>query len=85
MVFPSYYEGFGMPVCDALLLGIPAITSNRTSTVEFEPFGAIMVDPDNPQFWDDAIKAGVCNEKLTESCQSNFQWTFFLTAILLDG
>lgn len=33
-VFPSYYEGFGLPLIEAMSLGVPVISSNRTSLPE---------------------------------------------------
>tara|TARA_B100000795_G_scaffold213854_1_gene167530 strand:+ start:5738 stop:6850 length:1113 start_codon:yes stop_codon:yes gene_type:complete len=45
MVFPSLYEGFGLPVLEAFASGIPVITSNTTSLPEVAADAAILVDP----------------------------------------
>ncbi len=45
-VFPSLYEGFGMPVLEAMACGTPVITSNRTSLPEVAGDAAVLVDPD---------------------------------------
>lgn len=45
MLFPSLYEGFGLPVLEAQFLGRPVITSNTTSLPEVSGAGAILVDP----------------------------------------
>jgi glycosyltransferase involved in cell wall biosynthesis len=45
-VFPSLYEGFGLPVAEAAACGAPALTSNRTSLPEAAP-GAALVDPED--------------------------------------
>ena len=45
-VFPSLYEGYGLPVAEAQRCGTPVVTSNRSSLPEAGP-GAILVDPEN--------------------------------------
>jgi glycosyltransferase involved in cell wall biosynthesis len=44
-VFPSHYEGFGLPVIEAMSLGVPVITSNRASLPEICGDACILVDP----------------------------------------
>jgi glycosyltransferase involved in cell wall biosynthesis len=44
-VYPSLFEGFGMPVLEALALGAPAICSNTTSLPEVAGEAALLVDP----------------------------------------
>ncbi len=44
-VFPSLYEGFGLPVLEAMSLGAPVITSNVSSLPEVVGRAALMVDP----------------------------------------
>ena len=45
-VFPSWYEGFGLPVLEAMNLGVPVVTSNVTSLPELAGRGAaLLVDP----------------------------------------
>ena len=44
-VFPSLYEGCGMPVVEAQLCGIPVVCSNTTSLPEVAGGGAVYVDP----------------------------------------
>jgi glycosyltransferase involved in cell wall biosynthesis len=47
MVYPSIYEGFGLPVLEAQASGCPVITSNTSSLPEAGGEGAIYVDPEN--------------------------------------
>jgi glycosyltransferase involved in cell wall biosynthesis len=55
-MFPSYYEGFGMPVLEALASGIPTITANNSSLMEAGGDAALYVE---------ARDAGTIAEKLT--------------------
>ena len=45
LVFPSLYEGFGLPVLEAMALGTPVITSNTSSLPEVAGDAALLVDP----------------------------------------
>jgi glycosyltransferase involved in cell wall biosynthesis len=47
-VFPSFYEGFGLPIIEAMACGCPVIASNTTSIPEVVGDAGILVDPDNP-------------------------------------
>jgi glycosyltransferase involved in cell wall biosynthesis len=44
-IFPSLYEGFGLPVLEAQQLGVPVVTSNNSSLREVAKDSAILVDP----------------------------------------
>ena len=55
LVFPSTYEGFGLPVLEAQHYGLPVICSNTTALPEVAGVGAVMVDPSNVSDWVDAI------------------------------
>ncbi|HEX3247197.1 MAG TPA: glycosyltransferase family 1 protein [Chloroflexota bacterium] len=44
-VFPSLYEGFGMPVLEAMACGVPVMTSNVSSLPEVAGEAALLVDP----------------------------------------
>jgi glycosyltransferase involved in cell wall biosynthesis len=46
-VFPSLYEGFGLPVLEALACGAPVVTSDRTALPEVAGDAAFLVDPTN--------------------------------------
>jgi len=48
-LFPSLYEGFGLPILEAFDAGVPVITSNRASMPEVAGDAAILIDPQNPQ------------------------------------
>lgn len=55
VVFPSLYEGFGLPPLEAMASGCPVISSNAGSLPEICGDAAVLVDPDDPA----AIAAGV--------------------------
>jgi glycosyltransferase involved in cell wall biosynthesis len=45
VLFPSLYEGFGLPVLESMLLGTPVLTSNVGATAEVAGAAAALVDP----------------------------------------
>jgi glycosyltransferase involved in cell wall biosynthesis len=47
-VFPSLYEGFGLPVLEAMNCGTPVISSNRSSIPEIVGPAALLIDPEDP-------------------------------------
>jgi glycosyltransferase involved in cell wall biosynthesis len=57
VLFPSIYEGFGLPVVESMLLGTPVITSNVSSLPEIAGDAAMLVDPYSTQAISDAIVA----------------------------
>lgn len=48
-VFPSLYEGFGLPVLEAMACGAPVIASRRASLPEIVGDGGILVDPEDEE------------------------------------
>lgn len=47
-LFPSWHEGFGLPVLEAMSAGCPVITSDRTSLPEVGGDAVLYVDPESP-------------------------------------
>ena len=45
--YPSLYEGFGLPVIEAMACGAPVLTSNVTSIPEVAGDAAILINPQN--------------------------------------
>lgn len=54
-VYPSHYEGFGLPVLEAMTLGTPVVTSNTSALPEVAGDAAMLIDPDNLEELVDAI------------------------------
>jgi len=54
-VFPSRYEGFGLDPLEAMACGTPVVCSNATSLPEVVGEGGVLVDPDDPRAWAEAV------------------------------
>ena len=65
-VFPSRYEGFGLPPLEAMACGTPVVTSNVSSLPEVVGDAAVMVNPEN--VFD--IARGICEVLLDEELRS---------------
>ena len=46
-IYPSLYEGFGLPILEAFACGAPVVTSNTSSCAEIAEGAALLVDPQN--------------------------------------
>ena len=66
-IYPSSYEGFGIPVLEALNSGVPVITSRGGCLEETAGKGALLIDPLDPDEFQDAIKRILEDSELKES------------------
>ncbi|MHC1551816.1 glycosyltransferase family 4 protein [Phyllobacterium sp. K27] len=57
VLFPSLYEGFGLPVLESMLLGTPVLTSTEGSVPEIAGDAALLVDPYNTQSLRNAVRS----------------------------
>lgn len=56
-LYPSLYEGFGLPALEALAAGVPLITSDRSSLPEIAANAAVLVNPESTEEIAEAIRA----------------------------
>jgi glycosyltransferase involved in cell wall biosynthesis len=66
-IYPSFYEGFGLPVLEAMACGTPVITSNRTSLPEVVGDAGILVDPGDPDDMANAIRRMLADTAFRET------------------
>ncbi len=65
-LFPTLYEGFGLPILEAQASGTPVITSNTASNPEVAGEGAVIVDPESPYEIAKAIRELLTNKPLRD-------------------
>ena len=67
LFFPSQYEGFGLPVVDAMASGLPVAVSNRSSLPEIAGDAGLIFDPDNIEDMAEQIHKILSNPDLKTS------------------
>ena len=70
-VYPSYYEGFGLPPLEAMSCGTPVITSNLTSIPEVTKDTAILINPSNEQELCNALLKVLNDDNFKENLSKN--------------
>ena len=84
-VYPSMYEGFGLPVLEAMACGCPVITSNTSSMPEVAGDAALLVDPYEVDDIEDAIckltnDPALCAELSAKGIQKALEFSWRRTA-----
>jgi glycosyltransferase involved in cell wall biosynthesis len=81
-VFPSLYEGFGLPPLEALASGTPVVTSNASSLPEVVGDAAVLVDPYDPDSIADGMRKVLTDSDLRASLRekglakaNEYSWT----------
>lgn len=54
-LFPSFYEGFGLPILEAQSVNVPVVTSNVSSIPEVADGSALLIDPNNAEDMADSV------------------------------
>ena len=67
LVYPSKYEGFGMPVLEAMAAGVPVVCSNRSAIPEVAGDAAILVNAESGDEIADALSRLIHDEGLRAS------------------
>ncbi len=62
-LYPSIFEGFGMPALEAMALGVPVLASHSSSLPEVVGDSGLLLDPWRPEAWANAIDWLVGDEK----------------------
>ena len=81
LIFPSLYEGFGLPIVEAMACGTPVVTSNLTAMPEVAGDAALLVDPRSVEQISRAMERIVSDASLRHKLKengikrgSNFLW-----------
>ncbi len=72
-VFPSYYEGFGIPIIEALYGNVPVIAATGSCLEEAGGPNSIYISPDNEQELADSVNKVLNDEKLQELMKTKGQ------------
>lgn len=64
VLVPSLAEGFGLPVVEAMACGAPVLASNATALPEAAGGAALLLQPNDPQAWRDALQTIALNDAL---------------------
>ena len=67
VLYPSFYEGFGLPPLEAMACGTPVIASNGGALPEVVGSGGILLPPNEPGMWASAIHTLLTNNAYREA------------------
>ncbi len=89
LVFPSIYEGFGMPVVEAMSMGCPVVCSNAGSLPEVAGDAALLVDPHDGEGLADALSRVLTDSDVRRDLtlrgarrSRSFSWEGFSLSVL---
>lgn len=73
-LYPSWYEGFGLPLHEAAMYETPCIASTAGALPETAPQGTVFASPAKPQHWIQAIKTIQKNPSLYKTTTTLSNW-----------
>jgi glycosyltransferase involved in cell wall biosynthesis len=89
LVFPSFFEGFGMPLLEAMWCDCPVVCSNTTSLPEIAGDAALLIDPQAPEELAEALYRVLTDEALRHTLiergqqqAAKFSWRRFTVDIV---
>ena len=81
-LYPSYYEGFGLPVLEAMQCGAAVIASNDPAISEVAGDAAILLDPNDQRAWIETLESVLANPQQLPAMRvralaraAHFSWT----------
>jgi glycosyltransferase involved in cell wall biosynthesis len=69
-LFPSLYEGFGLPVVEAMACGLPVVTSRGSSLGEIAAGAAVLVEPGDVGSIEEGIRCVLQDESLRQTLRA---------------
>jgi glycosyltransferase involved in cell wall biosynthesis len=69
-VFPSRYEGFGLPVLEAMACGSPVVASSATAIPEVVGTAGTLLPPDDEDAWTEALGTAACRPLRAAPCRA---------------
>jgi len=86
--FPSLYEGFGLPVVEAMYCGTPVYASERGSLPELLEDSRCLIDPEDTEAWADAFERAEHDDRLShsaiDSIRHRYSWPLASSKLLQD-
>ena len=72
--YPSWYEGFGLPLHEAARFGTPCIASTSSSLPEIAPIGTRFAPPAKPQYWVKALELALTDPETHQTKTNLGNW-----------